>query len=120
MARRARRRAMKRVILSVLALGLLSYGLFVMLAAPSVKYVPRPEALPAGDDISVLAWNLGYGGLGEESDFIADGGKSYLPPSPQAVDKNIAGITATLKNIDADVYILPETAKPSPLNYWRD
>ena len=36
------------------------------------------------DGISVTIWNLGYAGLGAESDFAVDGGKNYLPPDDEA------------------------------------
>ncbi|MEJ0023591.1 MAG: endonuclease/exonuclease/phosphatase family protein [Alphaproteobacteria bacterium] len=112
---------MKRfVVFGLVGAVLLGWALIVMLGAPDMKFI-RDDGLPkAGDDLAVLTWNLGYGGLGTGSDFIADGGKSFFPPSPQAVDRNIAGIVDTVKSIDADVYVFPEMAKPSPLNYWHD
>ena len=83
--------------------------------------VDRAQPLPpAGDSLSVLTWNLGYAGLGAESDFIADGGTHYFPPSAKIVRKNVDGVVGALKTIDADVYVFPEAAKPSPVNYWND
>ena len=32
----------------------------------------------AGDEISVLSWNIGYSALGKESDFFMDGGEQTL------------------------------------------
>ena len=32
-------------------------------------------AFAPGDEVSILSWNVGYAGLGEESDFFMDGGK---------------------------------------------
>lgn len=32
--------------------------------------------LPAGPDLSVLTWNIGYGALGKDADLYVDGGKS--------------------------------------------
>lgn len=79
-----------------------------------------PSLSLTGDEISVLTWNLGYGGLGAESDFSADGGKSLLPPSREIVDKNVSGITAELKASAQDVIILQETARPSLLTRGAD
>ena len=71
--------------------------------------------IATGDQITVTAWNIGYAGLGAESDFVADGGDSYLPPNRQAVDKNIAGITENLNSLPSDFFILQEVAGPSRL-----
>ena len=65
------------------------------------------------DTISVTTWNLGYAGLGAESDFKADGGKRYLPPSRAVVEKNIAGIAAELRTISAEIIIIQEAARAS-------
>lgn len=79
-----------------------------------------PERALAGDAITLLTWNLGYGGLGAESDFSADGGRHFLPPSRKVVDKNIAGITAELRASAHDIIILQETARPSLLTRGAD
>ncbi|MCF7883836.1 MAG: endonuclease/exonuclease/phosphatase family protein [Candidatus Cloacimonetes bacterium] len=81
------------------------------------KNVPKidPE-----NTISILSWNLGYAGLGEESNFLADGGKSILPPSRQIVQKNIENITKFLEQNNADIYILQEVAKKSRLIFNLD
>lgn len=70
--------------------------------------------------ISVTTWNIGYGGLGAESDFSADGGESFLPPSREVVDKNVAGISAELKRATADMILLQETAGPSMMTRGAD
>ncbi|MES1202848.1 MAG: endonuclease/exonuclease/phosphatase family protein [Pseudomonadota bacterium] len=112
---------MRRLALvGIVAALLLGWALIVMLSARAVSFVRNDEIPKAGDEIAVLTWNLGYGGLGAESDFVADGGTHFFPPSPQAVSRNIAGIIDTVKSIEADVYVFPETAKPSALNYWHD
>lgn len=94
---------------------------FILMISVNTIRVDRAQPLPpAGDSLSVLTWNLGYAGLGAESDFIADGGTHYFPPSAKIVRKNVDGVVGALKTIDADVYVFPEAAKPSPVNYWND
>ena len=80
------------------------------------------ESLPeAGDVIEVLDWNLGYAGLGAGSDFVADGGTHYFPPSREAARDNVAGIVAFLRTQqDADVMLFEEIAHASPVNYWNN
>lgn len=72
------------------------------------------------DSITVVTWNLGYGGLGEGSDFFADGGKSYLPPGPGAPRASAAAIADWLAQSDADVILTQENASPSVVNFWTD
>ncbi|MFN3959879.1 MAG: endonuclease/exonuclease/phosphatase family protein [Parvularculaceae bacterium] len=73
-----------------------------------------------GDSLSVTIWNLGYAGLGAESDFSVDGGKNYLPPSRAVTAKNIAGISRELAATNADVVLLQETARASLLTRGAD
>lgn len=72
------------------------------------------------DRISVVIWNLGYGGLGQDSDFFADGGKGYLPPSRRAVRESVAAIASWLGASDADVIMTQENARASAVNLWVD
>lgn len=68
-----------------------------------------------GDSVSILTWNVGYAGLGEESDFFMDGGKQVRAPSKAIVEKNMDGIVSTVKELDADFTFLQEIeADPRP------
>jgi endonuclease/exonuclease/phosphatase family metal-dependent hydrolase len=90
------------------------------LAMPSAGplVITRAGDLPAAQNsLTVLNWNLGYAGLGKESEFAADGGKSLRAPSRASVDKNLAGIKRVLADQKADVYTLQEITISSPLNY---
>ncbi|MDZ7627666.1 MAG: hypothetical protein U5J99_04555 [Parvularculaceae bacterium] len=79
-------------------------------------------AMPSleGDTLSVTIWNLGYAGLGAESDFSVDGGKNYLPPSRAVTRKNLDGIKSELGKTSADVILLQETARASLLTRGAD
>lgn len=72
------------------------------------------------DGLSVTIWNLGYAGLGAESDFAVDGGKNYLPPSRKATAKNIAAISRELAATGADAILLQEAARASLLTRGAD
>ena len=75
---------------------------------------------PEDGTLTIASWNLGYGGLGAESDFVSDGGEHLLPPSKATVRKNIAGITRTLRTFSTDVFILQEVATGSFLTRGGD
>lgn len=71
-----------------------------------------------GDSVSILTWNVGYAGLGEESDFFMDGGKQVRAPSKALVEKNMDGIVSTVKDLNADFTFLQEIeADPSTRSY---
>jgi|CXWL01.1.fsa_nt_gi hypothetical protein len=74
----------------------------------------------AGDTLEILDWNLGYGGLGKDSDFIADGGTHTFPPSRAHVEANVAAIGELLEQRTEDVVIVEEIARGGPVNYWVD
>ena len=78
------------------------------------------QGLPqAGDTLDILDWNIGYGGLGAGSDFIADGGTHTFPPSRAAVRGNAAAIERFLTSQnDADIVLIEELAHAGPVNYW--
>lgn len=114
-------------ILSITLLSLvLAYLALVLIA--NRKMIPRAKPLTitrsshisrASRQIRLLSWNVGYAGLGEESDFVADGGSHLRAPSAEIVDKNLSGIHTALRETAADVYVLQECTLTSPLNYWR-
>ena len=58
--------------------------------------------------LTFITWNIGYAGLGEESDFFMDGGKMVNPPNQQVVEKNLAGILEFMDSQSADGWFLQE------------
>lgn len=77
-------------------------------------------APPTGPEITILDWNIGYAGLGEGSDFIADGGKHLRAASRAMVEANLAGIRRTVGSADADLFLFQETAGPGFLTRGVD
>ncbi len=69
---------------------------------------------------TVLSWNVGYCGLGEESDFFMDGGKEVRPDSKELVVKNLAGIEGFLAGRDPDFTLLQEVDSGSKRSYQVD
>ncbi len=83
--------------------------------APAVTLPP-----PQTTQLTLVQWNLGYAGLGQDADFKADGGKRILPPSKHSVDRNLTGIAEQVKALEADIYLFQELARPGLLTYGRD
>lgn len=87
---------------------------FVTVKNREVPTQYKPKASPASSissPLNVLVWNIGYAGLGEESDFVADGGEMLLPPDRHAIVKNLDGILKTLQNSEFDVALMQEVAE---------
>lgn len=71
-----------------------------------------------GDTISVLSWNIGYGGLGNQADFTMDGGSgSGKPETEELFNTYFDGIKRTVRDNGADVYILQEVDTNSSRSY---
>ena len=101
-------------VILLLAIGLVAYLCITEFDPEPREAVTRYQvaedslALQAGQEFTVFSWNIGYGGLGEESDFFMDGGKMVDPPSQQAVEKNMAGILDYINSQPADAWLLQE------------
>src|SRR5687767_10874740 len=117
------------IIKLVLVLGII-FGLYVVgtiILATMTNYSPEtvrkvnlsgsPTAGLPGDTLTFYNWNIGYGGLGKESDFFYDGGK-MVKSSKRLVKKNTEGIVQTVMGWkDADFIFLQEVDKRSKRSY---
>ncbi|MBI1289385.1 MAG: endonuclease/exonuclease/phosphatase family protein [Flavobacteriales bacterium] len=66
-------------------------------------HAQRPDSI-----VRLIDWNVGYCGLGEESDFFYDGGKT-VRMKEETVRKNLDGVLSFVKNNDSvDVFLLQE------------
>ena len=80
------------------------------------------KSLPAlaGERLSLLSWNIGYAGLGAESDFFMDGGENSMSADRDTVQRYLAGMAETLENGDYDVVLLQEVDVNSTRSYSID
>ena len=65
-------------------------------------------AFAPGDEVSILSWNIGYAGLGEESDFFMDGGGGSVAESPEVVREDILGSAEALRALSPDFVLFQE------------
>ncbi len=110
--------------------GLLAYGWSTdWQPGPS----PTPIPLESNSDhktvpdsiVTLLTWNVGYGGLGAESDFFFDdegiwyAGNSMIRSPRELVEKNLAGVLSLLKsNRDSvDFFLIQEADISSDRSY---
>ena len=69
--------------------------------------------LTAGDGITVVTWNVGYGALGDNADFFMDGGTMVQSADEARLEQNLSGILATIGEMDPDVLFLQEIDRDS-------
>lgn len=71
---------------------------------------------PLPDTLSILTWNIGYAGLGDNMDFFYDGGKK-VRDSKERTEENLESIIREIKKIGADIILLQEVDEYSHRTY---
>ncbi len=121
-----------KIILAILILSAV-YLIGVIIYAQFNDYKPKAEEetqalepknkLPDLDKDTLIFydWNIGYCGLGKESDFFYDGGK-MVRPSKELSEKNFNGFIETIKKwkADADFINIQEIDRDSKRSYHID
>lgn len=107
----------------------LSYWAVVYVLALTHKYQP-PEAILKiegscvdakwPDKLSLMTWNLGYGGMGAGDDFFLDGGHNVLARDKDSVLRHLGSITTFLQKHPADINLLEEVDSDSRRSYFVD
>ncbi len=64
--------------------------------------------IPQGATLDILSWNIGYGGLGAESDFIMDGGENVRAADEPTVNRYLDGINEVTRAADYSIVLLQE------------
>ncbi|MDR1150894.1 MAG: hypothetical protein LBK72_00210 [Bifidobacteriaceae bacterium] len=133
MARRRVLRIILRLIAVLVVLLLIVVGLFLAICTatefrPGDTESVRVDRHPAGvevhvpgpeEPVTVLTFNIGYGGLGKDQDFFMDGGE-MIEPAPEAVDANMAGIRSAVLANPADIYLFQEVDTGSQRSHGHD
>ena len=73
--------------------------------------------LPQGATLDILSWNIGYAGLGAESDFIMDGGQNVRAADEATVQRYLDGINEITRAADYSFVILQEVDTDSSRTY---
>ena len=86
---------------------------------PVGRYGDTGRVLP-GEELTVLSWNIGYGGLGKNEDFFMDGGKKSKPDDQNTVHAYLDGIYSTIAMNVPDLVLLQEVDSDSARTYGLD
>ena len=120
-------KALLILVLIVIAAAVLLFGWLTV-----TEYKPAPvedaevlrtgdnASLAVGDSVTVLSWNVGYGGLGKDSDFFMDGGKDSKSADRETVGRYLEGIHRTIVDQDPDLVLLQEVDTDSSRTYGID
>ena len=76
--------------------------------------------VPTGKNLTLLSYNIGYGALGEDSDYFLDGGKDVLGQSKEVVEKNLEGIVQEVKEVNPDFLCIQEVDRNSKRSFFID
>ena len=123
------KKIIKTVLIIFCVIILLAGGGFLALAATEFRpedesglsaYGTMSKELNPGDTISVMTWNIGYAGLGEEEDFFMDGGKRSRPDSVEEVTANLEGIENFILEQNPDIAFFQEVDADSSRSYYID
>jgi endonuclease/exonuclease/phosphatase family metal-dependent hydrolase len=121
--------ALKTIIL--IAIVIVVYFIGILLVNTVTNYQPSSESIlvkHAGDTnkladskiFSMVSWNIGYGGLGVESDFFYDGG-NMVKPSRQVYNQYYKGILNKISFFDSlDFVLLQEVDTGSSRSYYSN
>ncbi|MCR5576207.1 MAG: endonuclease [Oscillospiraceae bacterium] len=88
--------------------------------AAEVKLSGDVDRLKPGQPLTILSWNIGYAGLGKDSDFFMDGGKDTRSADRETVGRYLEGIRRTIDEQNADLVILQEVDSNSYRTYSID
>ena len=81
---------------------------------------PEPAALEPDSGLRLVSFNIGYAGLGADSDFFMDGGKDVRPADETVIARNLSSIMSTIQGMEADYLLFQEVDRPSHRSYGTD
>ncbi|QIK70066.1 endonuclease [Erysipelothrix sp. HDW6C] len=73
-----------------------------------VDQASQKETLNIGSEYTMITFNIGYGGLGEQQDFFMDGGSKSGADSLEEVNENLNAVQTYLTQTDPDFAFLQE------------
>ncbi len=73
----------------------------------------------ATSTLTIINWNLGYGGLGENMDFFLDGGTRVRAPKDEYISYR-TGIFNQIKAMNAQIFFFQELDRKSRRSYKED
>jgi len=108
------------VLLFVLFLAFFTISDYKPDAILDIHNTNHPDTLKGGDTLTIITWNIGYAGLGDEMDFFYDGGEKVRTTN-ENTQKNLSEISNFLSNTSKpDFILLQEVDKKAKRTYLID
>lgn len=76
------------------------------------------NSVKAGDSLTVMSWNIGYAGLGENADFFMDGGSSVTSADKELVSENLQAILSEIQSVNPDIAMFQEVDVDSTRTHY--
>ena len=124
---------MKKVLIAlliVLALLILLVGGYVAYLFIDFHRIPDDQALtastagaaalPAGEELGVVSWNIGFGAYSADFTFFMDGGTESRAFSKEACEENVNAVIEKLTDWNADLMLVQEVDFDSTRSYHID
>ena len=108
------------IVILVAAGGLVGFLSATEYKPAAVEYIDAQtlgEPETPGESIRVVSWNVGYCGLGENEDFVMDGGTGSGKPELADFDYYLNGVLDTLDELDANICLIQEVDEDSDRSY---
>ncbi len=108
------------VLLFVLFLAFFTITDYKPDATFDIHKINHPDTLNRGDTLTIITWNIGYAGLGDEMDFFYDGGEQVRTTN-ENTQKNLSAISNFLSNTcRPDFILLQEVDKKAKRTFLID
>ncbi len=116
-----------KLVLWVIVIVVIAIALF-LLYITITDFKPAPKEiiyqnnncdLIKQESFSLIAWNIGYAGLGAEMDFFYDGGKK-VRPSKDLAEKYMNGIKKIMTKLKPDFWLLQEVDVKSKRSHYMN
>ena len=112
------KRLILRIVLFIVSSAIIVFGAFLGYVSltdykpnavePLLIRHPVSETISLAKPFSITTFNIGYGGLDASQDFFMDGGTMSGSSSLAQTKRNIEAITATMNQLNSDIYLLQE------------
>ena len=116
------KRIFKGILFLLLLVVIAAAGFFAYITLSEYKPAERETlditgssdaAVFRGQKLRIATWNIGYGALGETTDFFMDGGTSVRTADEEGVKENMKAVADGMNELGADIYFLQEVDRGS-------
>lgn len=97
------------ILLAGVFIGVLTIAEYRPKATEDIKVENNQDLSISRDtEMTIMTFNIGYAGLGEDEDFVMDGGQNGIPENKEVVENYFEGIKSILEDHPSDFYVMQE------------